>query len=511
MRTFIALFLSIALNTAATTNFTSFYVNNAGGDNLNSGSTPDAAALFTATGCCFTNNTTASTCTIFKEALNPTWGVVTNGAWASVYPDAYTATAFIGVITSTNATNIVISYGGWTGGWAGTVPASDTANGTSIKVGGAWKGFGTYDWTGIATNIFPATLVTNTMTNAAGNVPRVNIKGGTTYSVTNSITIAGNGPVVWQGYTNAVGDLGRATIDGGEVQASFVLVALSGTYLGIADLVFSHNGAVGSNRGITTAASTVGYILRCRAHGMGRSGFLIASAYFVIACEADGNNIQNNTGEGGFAASLGYFLRCVSHDNVGNANDGFYSTGGYLFDGCIAYNNGRDGFNFSSSQFMIKNCNSYSNVTCGLDMTKASQAICWIENCAFFRNKTFGINASGGAGFSRSGAIRNCSFGSGTMTNVSGDIGTTITSGIQNNMLIENSQVYTADDTPWVDPDAGNFTQKSAALTKAAGIGMFSQTNSWAALTVSYPDIGAAQAASTNAATAGTTAHTFAQ
>lgn len=78
--------------------------------------------------------------------------------------------------------------------------------------------------------------------------------------------------------------------------------------------------------------------------------------------------------------------------------------------------------------------------------------------------------------------------------------------------VITNTLTYTANETPWVDPTNGNFTEKSTALTKARGSGVFQQrfvnspTN-----TVSYPDIGAAQYPSTNAASGGEHSHVFAQ
>ncbi len=62
------------------------------------------------------------------------------------------------------------------------------------------------------------------------------------------------------------------------------------------------------------------------------------------------------------------------------------------------------------------------------------------------------------------------------------------------------SITYAADVTPWVDPANGDF-RITLAAAKSAGRGSFTQTQSSYTGTIGYPDIGAAQSASTNATT----------
>lgn len=508
MKTLILLFLSISISTFGAT-YTEFYINNAGGGNTNSGHTADATPTFSAQNGFWTNYTGYGV--FFKSGMTLTG--VTNGAWASVYTNtASTATAFVGIITNVDDTGDFI-FVKTVGSCVGTPVANDNVGVTCIVVGGAWLGprSGTADATSVETNVFPTALVAGTLTNTAANIPRVNIRGGTTYAVTNALNITGTGPVIWQGYTNTVGDMGRAVIDGGSVYPSYVLLTMTGLNHGVVDLVLQHNGASGTSAGTAVGGTYYGYFLRVRVHGMGKNGLSMggsSAGLLLIECEADGNNISNSSGGTGIVMGGGAMIGCVSHDNVGNATDGISMSLG-IAENCIAYNNGRNGFSLPGTFSIMRHCNSYSNVACGIDLTKITQCSVVIENCAVFRNKTFGINSTGSP--IRSGMIRNCAFGSGTMTNLSGNIGTTITDQANGGIDILNTLIYTADDTPWIDPDNGNFTEKATALTKAVGFASYGQQYLGAVTTLSYPDIGATQIASTNAATAGTTAHTFAQ
>ncbi len=142
---------------------------------------------------------------------------------------------------------------------------------------------------------------------------------------------------------------------------------------------------------------------------------------------------------------------------------------------------------------IISGCSFYSNSISGIDGNSSSlNSPYLIENCTFIANGVNGINSSGGA--TRYGQINNCAFGTGTMTNVSGSIGLNVSS--QTNSLF----LLTSNTTPWIDPANGDFRINSSDV-KSLGRGSFTQTASSYAGTIAYPDIGAAQSASTNATT----------
>lgn len=78
---------------------------------------------------------------------------------------------------------------------------------------------------------------------------------------------------------------------------------------------------------------------------------------------------------------------------------------------------------------------------------------------------------------------------------------------------VSGSVTYAADQTPWSDPGDGDF-RITLTAAKAAGLGAFTETQAGYGdpnVTVGYPDMGAAQTASTNAAAASGGSYTFAQ
>ncbi len=142
----------------------------------------------------------------------------------------------------------------------------------------------------------------------------------------------------------------------------------------------------------------------------------------------------------------------------------------------------------------ISQCDFYNNGFFGIDTTSTGGVVVEIENCNFIKNGTFGILSDAGSNL-RHGYIRNCAFGSGTQTNSSGGIDARLTG-----VLESGSITYAADVTPWVDPANGDFRINLTAA-KSVGAGSFTETASSYAGTIGYPDIGAAQSASTNATT----------
>lgn len=475
------------------TSFTEFYVQTTG-NNLNSGSTPDDAPTYTAAGGFWTNATG-----VWRKDGEVLSGV-TNGAWASVYPDATTVNpVFIGLITNVTTTNIWISLTAK----AGTSPVDDTAGATTIRVGGAWGGPNTNQ---NPSSPHPFNFVANTMTNTTGNVPRVNFKSGV-YTTTNAITHANNGPIQFQGMTSTPGDLGKATIYGGTVYPSYTLLTMSAANIDCSDLIFSTNGATGSSAMINCSGAEVNFI-RCVFNGGGRAGLLAnATATMVYECEAYGNNRQNTVGIGGIQfAGSGSAIRSISRNNVGSNSSGFIIGSLATLIDCVSISNGESGFTITSvSGAYLRACVAYDNTSSGISVTAATACPVIIENCLIFKNGGSGVTSPGSS--LRNGLLVNCAFGSGTQTNSSQNIAANLGG------IVETGTItYTADQTPWKDPANGNFTLSTGAtLVKAAGRGSFTQvTVNSPTNTVSYPDIGAAQSASTNSASSGG-AYTWAQ
>jgi hypothetical protein len=215
----------------------------------------------------------------------------------------------------------------------------------------------------------------------------------------------------------------------------------------------------------------------------------------ITECEAylcDKNNVAEI---GGIAVSgAGTVLdHCISHDNNQVKASGYrFDTSGTFSYNCIAYNNGRNGFNLTSGTtgFIFVNCDAYNNSTNGIELYSATRMTGNIKNCNFVKNGVYGIRSTGGT--LKNGSIQNCGFGSGSMANGTGDLDTANLG----SMLVSGSVTYGSGLTPWSNPDTGTFSITLPAA-KAAGTGAFFQTTNTFP-TLSYPDIGAAQSASTN-------------
>lgn len=490
MRYLLTLLLSVSLAAGATT-FTEFYVQTTG-SNLNAGSTTGDNAVYTATN----GNWDGTSIYIPTDGSNPS-GTVSVGDWASVYLDAATVAVYVARVTTvTNAVNggIILD----TSAKGGTAPASG-GTGRTIKVGGAWKGPN-------AAESFPFGFVTATMTNlnsgvAQGFVPRVNIKGGTTYNITAAMIHANNGPVRFQGYTSSVGDSGKATIDGGTSGISYILLTVSAANTDIADLIFANNGASGSAVGISSTGVENCFI-RDVVHDVRGSGFNLAVVSMAMECEAYLCN-KNGATAHGFAVTTigGTLLRCVSHDNAGANTDGFNLGAGTVMERCIADSNGRNGATFTGvTQMFFNGCDFYNNTGSGIDLSGASATVAIIQNSNFIKNGAFGINSSGSP--IRNGQIVNCGFGTGTQTNTSGSIAAV---GGMNETGTVN---YASNVTPWVDPANGDF-RINLSTAEGAGRGAFTETQASYTGTIAYPDIGAAQ--HLESAGGGQSSHVFGQ
>lgn len=473
----------------ATTEFTV----RSGGSNLYAGTLDGIAEASTTPLVTYTNGAWVSGTGIFTPITgNPVSAGVVAGQFASVYTDGASApTGFVGRITSVSSVTITVSITAK----AGTVPTTG-ATGLTLVVGGAWVGP-----SGAA--VFPFNFIAGTLTNAAGDMPRVNFKNNQTYNMTAAIVHASAGPGYLQGYTTTFADGGMATIDGGSSGASYILFSMNtstATYA-VSHFVFQNNGATGVANGVEINNTNEGYFRRCVFSGMRGSGMRFASGGSAVECEAYNCNISNSAAHGGFRTeSSGIFLRCLSHSNAGNANNGFVIIGTTSMMDCIATNNGLYGLQArdQNNQNLILNCDFYNNTSSGIGAFVSAQVFMfYIENCNFIKNGGYGIDLSGiTSGIF--GTMNNCGFGSGTQANSSGP-----TNGL-GGILVANSITYASGVTPWVDPANGDFRINLPAAI-GTGRGTFTEILGGYAGTVGYPDIGAAQAQP-----GGTTGATFA-
>ncbi len=451
--------------------FTEFYCDFTSGANVNAGDDAGAASMSDTAG---TGSYSAVTHQYTSVA---TIGSVAVGQFLSIYSGAATTPAFIGRITAvTGGGGAVWVITVSTTAISGTEPT--TASTYKAKVGGAWKGPN-------GTENHPFGFVATTLTDAAGDTPRVNLKGGTNYAMTGAITHALAG-VRFQGYTTAINDSGKATIDGGTSGASYALLTVSGTNNDLVDLIVQNNGATGSAAGLVVSAGG-NFLLRCvvnnvRGHGFsGTTGTNRATECEAYACNQ--SNTANTAGYNGITI----YERCIAHDNAGSNTAGFRinANGGYLIT-CVSDSNGGKGLLLGTggTNATVSGCDFYNNASDGIDIQNTAAGSFQIENCNFIKNGGYGINGSGAS--SRNGVVLNCGFGAGTQVNTSGS-----TTGLKS-MTETGSITYASDVTPWVDPANGDFRLNLAAA-KNVGRGGFTQTAASYAGTVSYPDVGAAQ------------------
>lgn len=436
------------------------------GGGLNSNAEPATTPVYS-----FTNGGWA---TGTPNVYTPTSGnpslTVTVGDWANVFIDGATTPVYIGRVTAVSATTISISATVK----VGTAPTT-AGTGISINVGGAWAGPS-------GAVKFPFTFIAGTVTNAAGDVARVNFKNDQTYSITAQILHSTTGPNVYQGYTTTFGDLGKATIDGGTSGASYFLLSFNGSagMQFIADFIFQNNGATGSANGLEGVGTETGAAWRVVVKNVRGAGFNNATT--LHECEAYGCNQSNSVGLAAYVMiARGVVYRCIAHDNSGSNSVGFLvGNQPTRFIKCIADTNGSHGFSSASgTAFTMDGCEAYNNGGDGLRHATSSNCLVNIESCNFVNNAGWGINVSSG---SLQGYLFNNGFGDNTSGAKSGT-GTLVESG---------AVTYGAGVRPWVDAPNGDF-RINLASAKNAGRGVFTQTQASYTGTVGYPDIGAAQ------------------
>ncbi len=460
--------------------FTEFYCDTTG-SNVNGGSDAGSPSMSDTAG---TGAVNAATHVYTSVA---TTGAVAVGQFISIYSGAATVATFIARITTVS--------GGSGSAWVITYSATaksgtEPSTGATFKaqVGGAWKGPN-------AAVAHPFGFITNTLTDAAGDPPRVNFKSGTNYAITAVMTHSNTGPIVFQGYTTTVGDGGRATIDGGTSGVSYQLLTTgtgsSRSALEVRDMIFQNNGATGAAHGVYIPDGGFLFI-RCVFNSVrgvgwfsdGNNGF----GNQVMECEAYACN-QSNTGNyGGFRTdTFDTFLRCISHDNTGSNSHGFVLASTSTCESCIADTNGSHGFRtVSGTKTVYRNCDAYNNTGAGFYTDTGLPITIILESCNAIKNGTWGVfNDSGTA---KMYFLSNCGFGAGTMANTSGATSFIAADSVVN----ENAVTYASNTAPWVDPANGDFRINLATAINA-GRGSFTQTAASYAGTIGYPDIGAAQ------------------
>lgn len=453
--------------------FTEFYCDPSSGSNLNGGSdsgTPSMADTAAGTGAVSTVSHT------YTSVL--TTGAVTVGQFIAIFSGAATVPAFVARITSVSGGGgsvWVITYS--TTAIFGTEPT--TGSSYKANVGGAWKGpNGAVTW--------PVGSVNNTMTDAAGDLVRVNLKNNASYAMTSGMTQNKQG-VLFQGMTSTPGDGGRATIDGST--NAITIISLTGTSSVLADLIISNNGTTGTNAGVSATGNGVMFF-RCVFHDLRGPGITLSGfGIYVEECEFYACNGANSSGSGAALVNAAVsFFRCIFHDNIGANNNGMVSqagtgSGGVFMHSCIFDTNGKHGAFLQSSGIIVAiNCDFYNNAGSGVDTTGVPNGSILAMNCNFVKNVTAGVAVSTAP--TNISNVINCGFGSGTQANGSTTTGLSI--------LISGSVTYASGVTPWVDPANGDFRINLAAAI-GTGRGAFTQTAASYAGTSGSPVIGACQ------------------
>lgn len=467
------------------THFTEFYCNSAG-SNLNAGSTcadtgGSNSAIYTSTNGSWSTSTNIFTPT---DGTNPVASGVAPGQFISIYNDGASVAVYIARITAvTNAANGPITVSSTV--IYGAAPTT-SATGRSVKVGGSWLGPN-------GASIFPFGLIGNiaNLVNPASDMVRVNVKNDQTYSLSVALVVsslsAGTPSAVMQGYSSVPGDGGRATF------TSSVTGSSAATHLGngsaFIDLIFEATSSTGLlTVGAFTCSGSNNLFFRCVFRGGQQFGIQsIGTGTRLVECEAYGNNISNNsaTASGGFhiTNTLGTsIINCYSHDNK-----------------CTGL--------FTQGITFVVNSIFESNVGAGVCFSMANTANTFdCFGCTFYNNQGPAIlnnNAGTGKLFA---LIQNNIFennGAGVVVTTAGNGGILYNNGRFGNRgpdmlrsVFDTGTDIAFSTSPFQSPDTGDF---SLVLAEAIGVGRgsFTQLGSGKSGTLSFPDIGAAQAQNT--------------
>lgn len=446
-----------------------------GGSNLYAGTLDGSAEASTTPLATYASGNWDGTSVFTVASGNPVTDGVQVGHFASVYANGATVTGYVGRVTAVSSTTITVS----TTAKSGTAPTSGTGTRTLV-VGGAWKGPN-------GASGFPFGFATGAMTDAAGNLVRVNFKNDQTYGITAAMTHNVAGPIFFQGYTASFGDLGRAVVDGGTTGASYYLLTLSSTTAVVMlDFQFQNNGNSGSTQGVFVNA--VRCVLgRCVFTGMYSAGVYVAGGV-LFECEAYGNNLGAlNTGgfEGNGNAA---FVRCFAHHNVGTNGYGFGVQNGSTatFVDCVAAENVY-GFRLGDGSTTL-----HATVVRGTAVGNSNDGFSIRAGCSAYLDSCLAVtNGTGGTGYGINWTASNAygiACGCAFYGNLSGT-----TTGVNANV----SGAVTLTANPFVDPANGDFrlntTAGGGADCRGAGRGAYTKTNTYSQTPASSPDMGALQ------------------
>lgn len=456
--------------------FSETYCDTATGANINAG---DDKTVSTTTNGAYTRAGGAGGTDLFTAASGTPFSGASTDDLISVYADGATVSTFIARITAVNGGGASVDIS--LTKIAGTRPAT-AASGVSATIGGKWKGPN-------AASGFPLNLSTlAAITNTAGDIVCVNMKGGTNYAITAVVTLGAQGPYRVEGYTTTVHDGGRATIDGGTSGASYNLFAVNGNNTQMANLILQNNGATGGTNGVQVAGSDCVF-QNIVVNSVRGTGFATVSDNTLISMETYACNQSNGSGLGGISMNGGKAYFCICHDNTGSNSYGMRLSGSGALNFCIADTNGGIGFDITATVSVdLWGLVAYKNTSDGIKISAASATAANVVNCILQQNGAYGINASGST---RIGNILNCAFGAGTEGNTSGNINAP--SGMQEAGTINlTSNISAFVDAPNGDFDLNNTTG-GGALLRGTGYGTFTQTASSYTGTSSKIDVGAAQ------------------
>lgn len=351
--------------------------------------------------------------------------------------------------------------------------ANGTINGTGYMIFGG--PLGSPGWTAsllVASNQAFIKSGTYTITTTTANA-----SGG---PISDTLSNAANAPGRWEGYGSLRCDKGTRPVITAGSQATFTMFAITNTYKTVDNIIFEgflNTGTTAMTQGgsrvnltrltfrnFKTAgitSSVAGAVIqRCAAINCqtGTAAFNATAQTTFIDCEASGCTIPgfNLAGVGTVA------IRCSSYNNTGASSDGFI-IGNYscVLSNCVAYNNGRYGFNF------------------------AAQAGCIAENCIAEKNANNGFYASA--------AVPNTYLlACGGYNNTNGNVSTFIPDS-GSNYAIGTTYFANATGTFFINAPAGNFALNNytnqGALARGTGFPGVMPLG----LTSGYIDIGLAQ------------------
>lgn len=126
--------------------------------------------------------------------------------------------------------------------------------------------------------------------------------------------------------------------------------------------------------GVNASRARSGRFRNLFIYNNGSTGLNCGSGAVVSQC------VSRNNGLDGFKGSISIFSHCAARDN---SDDGF--DGGMLFDQCVAYSNGKHGFDTSASS-IVRNCAASENSKSGIAAFMSR-----VDGCIAFGNNTYGI------------------------------------------------------------------------------------------------------------------------